>query len=156
MTKFSRIPENLVTLHLQGPKSVEEGNIIRNNGGGTIDKADHGHSHKSHGHSHKSHGHGHSHGGGDSSAENMNMRGVFLHVLGTNEKRFSVTSTFSRGMKNVFRTNFGHFFMESISSVGDALGSVVVIISAVIMWQTDWEYKLYVDPGLSLVLVLIM
>ena len=42
---------------------------------------------------------------------NMNMRGVFLHVM------------------------------------ADALGSVVVIVSAIIIWQTDWEYKYYVDPG---------
>jgi hypothetical protein len=38
----------------------------------------------------------------------------------------------------------------------DALGSVVVIISALIMWLTDWEYKLYVDPGLSLLLVILI
>jgi len=62
-------------------------------------------------------GHGHSHGG---SASNMNMRGVFLHVM------------------------------------ADALGSVIVIISALIMWKTEWEYKKYVDPGLSLLLVLLI
>ena len=45
------------------------------------------------------------------SGAQMNMRGVFLHVM------------------------------------ADALGSVVVIISAVIMWKTEWEYKVYVDPG---------
>ena len=32
--------------------------------------------------------------------------------------------------------------------LADALGSVIVIISAVIMWLTEWEYKLYVDPGI--------
>lgn len=63
------------------------------------------------------HGHSHDHadhGGAKKdapSASNMNMRGVFLHVL------------------------------------ADALGSVVVIISALIMWLTEWEYKEYVDPG---------
>ena len=47
----------------------------------------------------KSGGHGHSHGGGGgNSAANMNMRGVWLHVM------------------------------------ADALGSVIVIISALIMW----------------------
>lgn len=66
------------------------------------------------------HGHGHSHGGGGSSASQMNMRGVFLHVM------------------------------------ADALGSVIVIISAVIMWQTNWQYKNYVDPALSLVLVILI
>jgi len=75
----------------------------------------HGHSHGGHGHSHL--GHGHSHGG---DASNMNMRGVFLHVM------------------------------------ADALGSVIVIISALIMWQTDWKYKYYVDPGLSILLVILI
>ena len=94
----------------------------------------HGHSHGGHGHSHAHHG-THSHlaalaGTGDDTdmpksvedAKNggkskpqggsqMNMRGVFLHVM------------------------------------ADALGSVVVIISALIMWLTEWEYRDYVDPG---------
>lgn len=65
-------------------------------------------------------GHGHSHGGGGGTASQMNMRGVFLHVM------------------------------------ADALGSVIVIISAVIMWQTDWEYKYYVDPSLSIMLVMLI
>ena len=61
----------------------------------------HGHSHNdsldhSHGHSHE-HSHGHSHAEGKS-GEEMNMRGVFLHVL------------------------------------GDAVGSVVVILSAGLMY----------------------
>ena len=33
--------------------------------------------------------------------------------------------------------------------MADALGSVVVLISAAVIWLTDWEYKLYVDPGTS-------
>ena len=48
---------------------------------------------------------------GGSAGSQMNMRGVFLHVM------------------------------------ADALGSVVVIVSALIMWLTEWEYKKYVDPG---------
>ncbi|KAK5643063.1 hypothetical protein RI129_006908 [Pyrocoelia pectoralis] len=61
--------------------------------------------------------HGHSHA---SSAGQMNMRGVFLHVL------------------------------------SDALGSVIVIISATIFWLTDWKYKDYIDPGLSVILVILI
>jgi len=49
----------------------------------------------------------------EGNASQMNMRGVFLHVM------------------------------------ADALGSVVVIVSAIIIWQTDWEYKYYVDPGMA-------
>ncbi|XP_031785317.1 zinc transporter 1 isoform X2 [Nasonia vitripennis] len=62
------------------------------------------------------HGHGHSHGDGSQ----MNMRGVFLHVL------------------------------------SDALGSVIVIVSALIVWLTNWEYRFYIDPALSLLLVMLI
>ena len=37
--------------------------------------------------------------------------------------------------------------------LADALGSIVVIISALIIWLTDWEYRMYVDPTLSICLV---
>lgn len=60
--------------------------------------------------------HGHSHG----SPDQMNMRGVFLHVL------------------------------------TDALGSVIVIISALVFWLFDWTYKYYIDPALSILLVLLI
>ncbi|XP_038056578.1 zinc transporter 1-like [Patiria miniata] len=58
-------------------------------------------------------------GGGPSGAQ-LNMRGVFLHVL------------------------------------GDALGSVVVIISALFIWLTDFEWRHYVDPAMSLIIVAII
>lgn len=50
----------------------------------------------------------------------MNMRGVFLHVM------------------------------------ADALGSVIVIISALIIWLTDWEYRYHVDPALSIIMVVLI
>ncbi|XP_063233390.1 proton-coupled zinc antiporter SLC30A1 [Bacillus rossius redtenbacheri] len=53
-------------------------------------------------------------------ASQMNMRGVFLHVL------------------------------------ADALGSVIVIISAVVVYVTEWEYRFYLDPALSLLLVVLI
>ena len=78
-------------------------------------------------------GHGHNHGvGGEAqsgstapphdvqTSSQMNMHGVFLHVL------------------------------------ADALGSVIVIISATIIAFTNWEYSRYVDPTLSLILVFII
>ena len=119
----------------------------------------HGHSHEggSHGHSHGHDNHGHSHDepappysslpevstlpplGPDTippevvkqdhqadlhrfngSAEQMNMRAVFLHVL------------------------------------GDALGSVVVILSALAIKYGDSSWSYYVDPAMSLVLVVII
>ncbi|KAL1459456.1 hypothetical protein WDU94_011438 [Cyamophila willieti] len=61
------------------------------------------------------HGHGHSH-----DTSQMNMRGVFLHVL------------------------------------ADALGSVIVIISATVVWLTEWKYRFYIDPALSLLMVMLI
>ncbi|KXG52074.1 Cation efflux protein [Penicillium griseofulvum] len=71
---------------------------------------------------HKSHNHaqpkpkdqkkGHTH--------DLNMRGVFLHVM------------------------------------GDALGNIGVIVSALVIWLTDYEWRFYVDPGISLVITLII
>ncbi|KAI9264148.1 cation efflux protein [Phascolomyces articulosus] len=74
----------------------------------------HGHGHNHHhdeekqGHSHHHHGHG---GGG-----HLNMKGIFLHVL------------------------------------GDALGNIGVITSALIIWLTDWSWRFYFDPIISLVI----
>lgn len=61
-------------------------------------------------------GHGHSHGHG----HDLNMRGVFLHVL------------------------------------GDALGNVGVIASALIIWLTDFWWRFYSDPLISLIITVII
>ena len=53
-------------------------------------------------------------------AAQLNMRGVFLHVL------------------------------------GDALGSVVVIISALIIKYAEGDWRFYIDPALSLAIVFII
>jgi solute carrier family 30 (zinc transporter), member 1 len=58
-------------------------------------------------------GHGHSHG-------DLNMRGVFLHVL------------------------------------GDALGNIGVITSALFIWLTDYSWRFYADPAISLVITVII
>merc|ERR1712000_263109 len=90
-------------------------------------RSDKPHRHKSlsHGDLHDSHnhnrprdatgggGHGHSHG-------DLNMRGVFLHVM------------------------------------GDALGNIGVIASALIIWLTHFPGRYYFDPGISLVITIII
>ena len=79
-----------------------------------------------HGHSHDDQeDSGHSHAGCDaeqkvSSGQQLNIQGVFLHVM------------------------------------ADALGSIVVLISASVIWLTEWEYRDYLDPLLSLVIVLLI
>ena len=61
------------------------------------------------------HGHGHGHGHGD-----LNMRGVFLHVM------------------------------------GDALGNVGVIATALFIWLTDFWWRFYSDPLISLIITVII
>ncbi|GAA5987360.1 hypothetical protein JCM11641_006943 [Rhodosporidiobolus odoratus] len=97
-------------------------------------KAGYGATHEAHGESAHGHegehdeeeeigGHGHLHGGhgGHGAKEgDMNMRGVFLHVL------------------------------------GDALGNVGVIAAGLFIWLTDYRWKMYTDPGISLVITIII
>jgi len=40
--------------------------------------------------------------------------------------------------------------------LADALGSIAVIISSCIIAFTDWEYRFYVDPALSLIVVVLI
>ncbi|KAL7793245.1 cation efflux protein [Trichoderma ceciliae] len=40
--------------------------------------------------------------------------------------------------------------------IGDALGNVGVIITALVIWLTDWPGKLYADPAVSLVITAII
>lgn len=74
--------------------------------------------HKAHNHrkpkeEKKGGGHGHSHG-------DLNMRGVFLHVM------------------------------------GDALGNIGVIGTALFIWLTDFSWRFYADPFISLVITVII
>ncbi|KAF9281299.1 hypothetical protein BGZ68_006733 [Mortierella alpina] len=77
------------------------------------------------GHEHHSHEHDHEHTGEDKkgnkpSGEDLNMRGIFLHVL------------------------------------GDALGSVGVIFTALFLWLTDFSWRFYMDPVISLFITAII
>ena len=59
-------------------------------------------------------------GGGAHSHSDLNMRGVFLHVM------------------------------------GDALGNIGVIISALIIWLTTWSGRYYADPAISLIITVVI
>ncbi|GAA5906219.1 cation diffusion facilitator family transporter [Sporobolomyces salmoneus] len=91
--------------HKRGQSSLSS---VADNGGDS-----HDHSHEGHG------GHG-DHGAETASDGNMNMRGVFLHVL------------------------------------GDALGNVGVIAAGLFIWLTDYEWRMYTDPGISLIITVII
>lgn len=40
--------------------------------------------------------------------------------------------------------------------LGDALGSIAVIISTCIIWLTDWSWRYYIDPAVSLLVAAIL
>ncbi|KAF6216725.1 hypothetical protein GE061_001072 [Apolygus lucorum] len=40
--------------------------------------------------------------------------------------------------------------------LADALGSVIVIASALVVWLTEWEYRFYMDPALSIIMVFLI
>ncbi|XP_046646955.1 zinc/cadmium resistance protein-like isoform X4 [Daphnia pulicaria] len=128
---------------------------------------EHGHSHggKSHGHSHggggSSHGHSHSdgHGHGHSHLQHGHSHLAQLADIDDNENdavyelensphaNSKTAKTKKSKPKNL---NMHGVFLHVLA---DALGSVVVIVSALVIWLTEWEYKLYVDPALSVAMV---
>jgi solute carrier family 30 (zinc transporter), member 1 len=89
---------------------------------GSTKRASRTYDHGGHNHNQpKDAGHdGHSHGGHGHSHGDLNMRGVFLHVL------------------------------------GDALGNIGVIITALIIWLTKFPGRYYFDPAVSLVITVII
>lgn len=40
--------------------------------------------------------------------------------------------------------------------LSDALGSIIVVISALVVWLTEWKYRFYLDPALSIFLVILI
>ncbi|KAG0324236.1 hypothetical protein BG000_002295 [Podila horticola] len=90
--------------------------------------AEHNHDHNevhdhSHDHGDDAHAHDHAHHGDKGtkpSGEDLNMQGIFLHVL------------------------------------GDALGSVGVIFTALFIWLTDFSWRFYMDPIISICITAII
>ncbi|OQV20775.1 Zinc transporter 1 [Hypsibius exemplaris] len=139
-------------------------------GGDSHGHGGHGHSHGSHGHSHGSHGH--SHGKKDKKGDKgksgtpeekleeslLAKQRLSEDHIHPNEAQASgelavvadipqprIASSSQLNMRGVF-----------LHVLGDALGSVVVIISALVIKFTNWEYEDYIDPAMSILLVLII
>jgi len=93
-----------------------------------------------HGHSHEGGGHGHGHSHGEENGG---------HGYSHDDKKKNQSKDHASGAQMNITGVFLHV-------MADALGSVVVLISAAVIWLTDWEYKDYLDPVLSLVIVVII
>lgn len=146
----------------------------------------HGHSHGGHGHSHggdgHSHGgHGHSHGHSHTSGQNnKKKKKKDTEKENTNESPLLQSSNLELetidlhtepvemhvevnvdGQESVDVIQSGSSSQLNIRGVylhvlGDALGSVIVMISALIILFEDGKWVLYVDPAMSVLLVLII
>lgn len=112
----SHLGEDSPLLSKLDEQTPEQGPKGKNRVSGVFSHSTHYHSQPkdtANDHKHEGHGHGHSH-------SDLNLRGVFLHVL------------------------------------GDALGNIGVIGSALIIWLTRFPGRHYVDPGVSLVITIII
>ncbi|KAH8365566.1 hypothetical protein KR093_002009 [Drosophila rubida] len=101
--------------------------------------------------------HGHSHGGGLTrnhsrltELANMDEGDDDYAYEKQKEKQQQVKKSSHGHSHDPGQMNMRGAFLHVLS---DALGSVIVVISALFVWLSDWEYRLYVDPALSIVLV---
>eukprot|EP00794_Sanderia_malayensis_P006010 gene6010-6708_t len=144
----------------------------------------HGHSHGGggHGHSHGGGGHGHSHGGGghkESLSEKDNANGdekkdeakegkavtsvesiestgecgyeSYSHSLPESDEEMQQPR--GKQLKSASQLNINGVYLHIL---GDALGSVIVMISALIIMLAHGQWTLYVDPAMSIIMVMII
>ncbi|XP_060557113.1 proton-coupled zinc antiporter SLC30A1-like [Ruditapes philippinarum] len=127
----------------------------------------HGHSHGGgggHGHSHGG-GHGHSHGGKNTEDDHIAQKesdslverkpgSVEGSSSGSEADMEEVTIQFDENrVSSSAQLNMRAVFLHVL---GDALGSVIVVISALVIWFVDEDWVYYVDPGMSIVMVCII
>ncbi|XP_037301905.1 zinc/cadmium resistance protein [Manduca sexta] len=122
---------------------------------------------------HEHSGHGHSHGGVPPPSNvrhlteivNSNADMALGHnATDTEETDEMVPPKVSKVQNNNKQTpcrannDPGHMNMKGVflHVLSDALGSLIVVGSALVVWLTDWEYKYYIDPALSIVLVILI
>lgn len=108
-------------------------------------------------------GHMHSHGG-ISHQHGLGSHNNLTHVANSDDnedKSFMYQNGHTPPKKT---SHHGHSHDSSqmnmrgafLHVLSDALGSVIVIISALVVRYTEWEYKLYMDPALSILLVILI
>ncbi|XP_058837092.1 proton-coupled zinc antiporter SLC30A1-like [Topomyia yanbarensis] len=108
-------------------------------------------------------GHMHSHGGLTHQHGLGGSHGNLTHVTNSDDNE-NKSFMYQNGNSIEKRTSHhGHSHDSQMNMHGaflhvmsDALGSVIVIISALVVRFTDWEYKLYMDPALSILLVVLI
>ncbi|AMD20223.1 HDL521Cp [Eremothecium sinecaudum] len=137
---------------------------------------DHGHSHSHNNHSdpelNKSGGHEHSHMNNETSDSDTD--GIQEFFPSTVVERFASQSACSESTPLTAKKHFSHTSSAEEHSehqppqkslnmhgvflhvLGDALGNVGVIITAIFIWKTNYSWRYYSDPFISLVITCII
>lgn len=133
---------------------------LLSNGVGLVLFHEHGHSH-GHGHSHSSatiedeeelvgetgHSHDHSHSTSDLTEY------MPVNVVDRIDERSNLIPKETKKHAKKKSMNMEGVFLHVL---GDALGNVGVIITALFIWKTDYSWRFYSDPVVSLVITLII
>lgn len=98
------------------------------------------------GHSHG--GHGHSHGHNHSIDKHKHKHKHIDDIPIENNNELIIDNNL--GLQNI---NTKAVFLHLL---GDALGSVAVIIGSLISWLVEWEYKKYIDPIITIIICMII
>jgi zinc transporter 1 len=121
-----------------------------------------------HGHSHAGGGHGHGHGGGGKKEivdvdSNDTSPALDAHSSSGSARAIELETAVAMGSMNPIPTlakgkEAGSMNMHGVflHLLGDFLGSVAVVITAVVVIVSDWKGRHYLDPVLSLVIVIII
>lgn len=119
-------------------------------------------------HSHDSHGHSHSHSHSDDGLANESdiepiLPEVFLaqnQGLLTSELDLHTTHKheLQRLERKAQKGNHKSLNMQGVflHVLGDALGNVGVIVTALLIWKTDYSWRFYFDPAISLFITAII
>ncbi|KAH6935708.1 hypothetical protein HPB50_008281 [Hyalomma asiaticum] len=96
------------------------------------------------------HGHSHSRGHHHSlpTVEEVVLQGLEEDI---NDNRFRIGAAAADGSRDTAPSSTGgqlNIRGVYLHILADALGSVVVIISSLVIWLTNWEQRYYVDPAL--------
>lgn len=113
-------------------------------------------------------GHGHSHGGVPPPSNvrhlteivNSNADRALGHNSTDNEETDEMVKKAKTQNHKSCKSSSdpGHMNMKGVflHVLSDALGSLIVVGSALVVWLTEWKYKHYIDPALSIVLVILI
>lgn len=103
--------------------------------------------------------HGHSHGGLTGSHNkltrlaNVNDDNENNSFIYPNQQQPTIQKKHHGHSHDPTQMNMRGAFLHVLS---DALGSIIVIISALVVWLSEWKYRYYMDPALSIVLVVLI